>query len=80
MENNYDEEEQIIIENFMSYYINKYKGFGKQNCEYTYQDDLITDTSGKLHKFALIGFDFEKKIYDERCFKKLNKTNKNIQK
>ena len=62
MENNYDEEEQITIENFMSYYINKYTGFGRHNCEYTYQEDLKNDTSGKLHAFALIGFEFEKKF------------------
>lgn len=29
MENNFDEESQLIIEGFMSYYINKYNGFGK---------------------------------------------------
>jgi hypothetical protein len=28
MENNYDEEDQITIENFISYYMNKYRGFG----------------------------------------------------
>ena len=70
MENNYDEEEQITIESFMSYYINKYTGFGRYNCEYTYQADLKNDTNGKLHAFALIGFEFEKKIYDERQYKK----------
>jgi hypothetical protein len=76
MENNYDEEEQITIENFMSYYINKYTGFGRHNCEYTYQEDLKNDTSGKLHAFALIGFEFEKKIYDERQYKKSIKKSK----
>jgi hypothetical protein len=76
MENNYDEEEQITIENFMSYYINKYTGFGRHNCEYTYQEDLKNDTSDKLHAFALIGFEFEKKIYDERQYKKSIKKSK----
>ena len=76
MENNYDEEEQITIENFMSYYINKYTGFGRHNCEYTYQEDLKNDTSGKLHAFAIIGFEFEKKIYDEREYKKSIKKSK----
>jgi hypothetical protein len=55
IERNYDEEQNIIIENFMSYYINKYRKFGKYNCEYTYKDDLINDTTGELHKLALIG-------------------------
>ena len=70
IERNYDEEQNIIIENFMSYYINKYRKFGKYNCEYTYNDDLINDTTGELHKLALIGFEFEKKIHDEREYKK----------
>jgi len=66
MEKNYDEEEQIIIENFISYYINKYRGFGNGNCEYTYQEDLQNDITGALHHFALIGFEFEKKRHNER--------------
>jgi hypothetical protein len=36
----YDVEQQITIENFMSYYINDYRGFGKRNCKYTYNDEL----------------------------------------
>lgn len=70
MENNYNEEEQITIENFISYYINKYKGFGHRNCEKGYQDELLNDINGKLHKFALIGFNFEKNNYDKRKLKK----------
>ena len=73
MENNYDEEQQITIENFMSYYINKYSGFGKHNCEYTYQEELKNDVNGELHHFALIGFEFEKKLHDERVAKKSKK-------
>lgn len=61
MENNYDEEDQLIIEDFISYYINKYRGFGHKNCECTYQESLKYDISGKLHQFAVIGFEFEKK-------------------
>jgi hypothetical protein len=76
IERNYDEEQNIIIENFMSYYINKYRKFGKYNCEYTYKDDLINDTTGELHKLALIGFEFEKKIHDEREYKKSLKKSK----
>lgn len=30
IENNYDEEEQFMIEDFISYYINEYNGFGKK--------------------------------------------------
>ena len=70
IENNYDEEQQIIIENFMSYYINEYRNFGKYNCKDTYYDDLQNDKTGELHKLALIGFEFEKKIHDERKYKK----------
>lgn len=74
MEQNYDEEQQIIIENFISYYINRYRGFGSKNCHEIYQDDLRDDKSGELHRFALIGYEFERKIYDERKLKK----NKNV--
>jgi hypothetical protein len=73
MEINYNEEQQITIENFISYYMNKYRGFGKKNCEYSYQEDLKNDIDGKLHEFAVIGFEFEKKIYDERQHKKSKK-------
>ena len=66
----YDVEQQITIENFMSYYINKYRGFGKHNCKYTYDNELKSDTTGELHKLALIGFEFEKKMHDEREYKK----------
>lgn len=73
VEDNYDEEEQIIIENFISYYINKYRGFGHLNCESTYQDDLKLDSTGKLHQLALIGFEFEKQNTDKRKLKKIEK-------
>ena len=77
IESNYEEEEQIIIENFMSYYINDYRKFGKYNCKYEYEEDLKNDKTGELHKLALIGFEFEKKIHDERQYKKsLNKSKK----
>jgi hypothetical protein len=69
MENNYDEEDQITIENFISYYMNKYRGFGQYNCEYAYQAELKNDVTGKLHEFAMIGFNFEKKKYNERKLK-----------
>jgi len=77
IERNYDEEQNIIIENFMSYYINEYRGYGRHNCKHTYNDDLKNDTTGELHRLALIGFAFEKKIHDERESKKsLKKTRK----
>ena len=76
IERNYDEEQNIIIENFMAYYINKYRKFGKYNCEYTYHDDLKNDETCELHKLALIGFEFEKKIHDEREYKKSLKKSK----
>jgi hypothetical protein len=66
MENNYDEEEQITIENFISYYMNKYRGFGHYNCEDTYKAELKNDINGKLHAFAIIGFNFEKNKHDEK--------------
>jgi hypothetical protein len=74
IEKNYDEEQNIIIENFMSYYINKYRK--KYNCESTYNDDLKNDITGELHKLALIGFNFEKKIHDEREYNKSLKKSK----
>uniref|UniRef100_A0A6C0IGZ9 Uncharacterized protein n=1 Tax=viral metagenome TaxID=1070528 RepID=A0A6C0IGZ9_9ZZZZ len=66
----YDVEQQITIENFMSYYINEYRGFGKRNCKDTYDDGLKSDITCELHKLALIGFEFEKKIHDECEYKK----------
>ena len=71
IERNYDEEEQIIIEIFISYYINEYRKFGKYNCKDTYDDDLKSDTTCELHKLGIIGFEFEKKIHDEREYKKI---------
>jgi len=68
IEKNYDEEQNIIIENFMAYYINKYRK--KYNDEDLYKTDLKEDTTGELHKLALIGFEFEKNIHDEREYKK----------
>ena len=76
IERNYDEEQNIIIENFMAYYINKYRNFGKYNCEDLYNDDLKDDITGELHKLALIGFEFEKNIHDEREYKKYLKKSK----
>jgi hypothetical protein len=61
IEINYDEEQQIIIENFISYYINEYRKFGKYNCKNTYDDGLKSDTTGELHNLGCIGFEFEKK-------------------
>jgi hypothetical protein len=66
MDNNYDEEEQITIENFISYYLNKLRGFAHHNCEYTYQNELKNDINSKLHEFAIIGFNFLKKNYENK--------------
>jgi hypothetical protein len=71
IENNFCEEEQLIIEDFISYYSNKYKGFSHHNCEYNFQANVKYDISGNLHKLALIGFHFEKKNYDKRQLKKI---------
>ena len=62
IENNYDEEHQLIIEGLISYYINEFRGFSKRNCECTYQDNLKCDTTGDLHKLAVIGFNLEKTL------------------
>jgi hypothetical protein len=70
IERNYDEEQQIIIENFMSYYINEYRQFGKYNCKSTYEEGLKSDTTGELHRLSLIGFEFDKKKHEERQSKK----------
>jgi hypothetical protein len=74
IEKNYDEEQNIIIENFMAYYINKYRK--KYNDEDLYKSDLKDDVTGELHKLALIGFEFEKNIHDEREYKKSLKKSK----
>jgi len=74
IEKNYSEEDQLIIENFMSYYINEYRDFGKYNCKKTYEEYLDYDKTGELHKRALIGFEYEKKKHDEREFKKYFKS------
>lgn len=66
IENNYGEKEQLIIEDFISYYINQYRGYGKYNCKQTYKENLLNDSSGELHKMGLIGFEFEKKIFDAK--------------
>ena len=76
IETNYDEEQNIIIENFMAYYINEYRGFGKHNSKCEYDDDLKSDETGELHKIALIGFEFEKKIHDQRTYKNSLKKHK----
>lgn len=78
IESNYDEEQLITIENFMSYYMNEYRSLGRYNCKDTYEDGLKSDTTGELHKLALIGFEFEQKIHDERQYKKSIKKCKNI--
>lgn len=70
MDTNYDEEEQITIENFISYYMNKLRGFGHHNCEHTYRDDLENDINGKLHEFAIIGFHLLKMNYERKQIKK----------
>lgn len=73
IENTYNEEDQITIENFISYYININNGFTRLNCESTYQDGLKHDIDGKLHALAIIGFNFGKKIYDERKSSRKNR-------
>jgi hypothetical protein len=74
IESNYEEEEQLIIEDFMSYYINEYTGLGRHNCKYTYDEALKNDKTGELHKLSLIGFEFEKKRHDERQNLRNNKS------
>jgi len=76
IDKNYDEEQNIIIENFISYYMNKYKNFGTCNCEDTYNNDLKNDITGELHNLAIIGFNFEKKNHDKRQYKKSLKKSK----
>ena len=76
IEEKYDEEQQITIENFISYYINEYNHFGKYNCKATYEEELKNDSTGELHRMALIGFEFEKKIFDEAALRKKQKNQK----
>lgn len=65
IENNYEEEEQLVIEDLISYYVNEYNGFGKQNCKLTYKENITYDKTGELNKLALIGFEFEKIIWNK---------------
>ena len=74
LEKKYSEEEQLIIEDFISYYMNQYRGFGHHNCEHTYRNNLIQDTTGTLHTLSLIGVEFEKKIHEKRRKTKINKS------
>jgi len=70
MDNNYDEDQQITIENYISYYMNKHRGFEHHNKN---QDELKNDIVGKLHEFAIIGFNLLKNKYDERTLKNQHK-------
>lgn len=65
----YSEEEQLIIEGFVSYYSNQLRGFGKHNDQQLYEENIKLDTDGSLHAIALIGFEMEKEKY-------INKQNK----
>ena len=65
VENNYEEEDKLIIEDFIAYYINEYKGYGKYNCKHTYKNNLSNDKTGELYKIGIIGFEFEKIIFDK---------------
>jgi hypothetical protein len=76
LDNNYEEEDQLTIESFISYYMNKENGYGHLNCEYTYQDDLKNDITGKLHEIAMIGFNLCKRSARKRK-EKINKVKKN---
>jgi hypothetical protein len=66
IQSKYTEEEQISIENFISYYVNKINGFGKKNCEETFAEEKRNDKNGELHSLAMIGVEFEKKIFKKK--------------
>jgi hypothetical protein len=66
IEHTFDEEQQITIENFISYYMNEYRKLGKYNCKSTYEESLKSDTTGELHRLGVVGFEFEKKMHEER--------------
>lgn len=66
VEKNFEEEEQLVIEDFIAYYINEYRGYGRYNCKLTYKENLLNDKTGELHRLGLIGFEFEKKIFDKK--------------
>lgn len=65
----YSEEEQLIIESFISYYSNQMRGFDNQNDQELYQENIKLDTNGSLQLIALVGFEMEKEKY-------INKQNK----
>ena len=66
MQKSYTEYEQITIKNFISYYLNGFKGFGSRNCLKTFSESKRFDNTGRLHSFALIGVQFEKDAIIER--------------
>lgn len=69
---NFDQADQLVIEYFITYYMNEYKGLGEKNSPLTFHQCKRYDATGKLHHFALMGFEFEKKIYHEQQKEKEN--------
>lgn len=61
LDDNFDEEQQLTIENFISYYMNILKGFRNHNCLSTYENELKNDTHGNLHQISIIGYNLLKK-------------------
>ena len=61
---NFDQADQLVVEYFITYYMNEYKGLTNKNSPVTFGQCKRYDVTGKLHKFGLMGFEFEKKIYD----------------
>lgn len=60
IERTYDIEQQIIIEDFLSYFENEYCGYGHHNDQNLYRENKETDSSGELFAVAQKWFSFTK--------------------
>ena len=57
IEKTYDEEQQIVIEDFYAYHDNIYRGFGRGNDKNIYRENKENDVNGELETIAKIWFD-----------------------
>lgn len=68
IEQTYDEEQQIMIEDFYAYEDNEYRGFGAGNDKNLYRENKENDTNGELETIAKIWFNITKKSIRKSAF------------
>lgn len=61
IEKTYNEEQQIIIEDFWAYYDNEDRGFGWGNDQNLYRENKENDINGELETIAKIWFNISRK-------------------